>query len=96
MNLVTFIGDYEFSAKDECCLLRYMGEIAAAQCAPFIAAANAEMFGATSKPSLKAKPVAAVRLSAYAANSFREVMMHALRNALPRTRQSSTLYGDKD
>ncbi|MGR5407157.1 type VI secretion system contractile sheath domain-containing protein, partial [Vibrio mediterranei] len=41
----TFIGDYEFSAKDEdVALLRYMGEVAAACHAPFIAAANAQMF----------------------------------------------------
>ena len=38
-----FIGDYEFSAKDEdVALLRYMGEVAAACHSPFVAAANAQ------------------------------------------------------
>ncbi len=72
----TFIGDYEFSAKDEdVALLRYMGEVSAACHAPFIAAANAEMFEFNDfKTFEEGKPVAAGFDSpAYAAwNSFRE------------------------
>ncbi|PME63336.1 EvpB family type VI secretion protein [Vibrio lentus] len=72
----TFIGDYEFSAKDEdVALLRYMGEVAAACHAPFIAAANAEMFEFNDFQTFsEGKPVAAGFDSpAYAAwNSFRE------------------------
>lgn len=72
----TFIGDYEFSAKDEdVALLRYMGEVAAACHAPFIAAANAEMFEFNDFTTFEeGKPVAAGFDSpAYAAwNSFRE------------------------
>ncbi|MCW8344583.1 type VI secretion system contractile sheath large subunit [Vibrio sp. ZSDZ65] len=72
----TFIGDYEFSAKDEdVALLRYMGEVAAACHAPFVAAANANMFEFNSFSTFdEGKPVAAGFDSpAYAAwNSFRE------------------------
>ncbi|MCG9661757.1 type VI secretion system contractile sheath large subunit [Vibrio mediterranei] len=72
----TFIGDYEFSAKDEdVALLRYMGEVAAACHAPFIAAANAQMFEFNDFSTFEeGKPVAAGFDSpAYAAwNSFRE------------------------
>ncbi len=72
----TFIGDYEFSAKDEdVALLRYMGEVAAACHAPFVAAANAEMFEFNDFTTFEeGKPVAAGFDSpAYAAwNSFRE------------------------
>ncbi|WP_394140057.1 type VI secretion system contractile sheath large subunit [Vibrio chagasii] len=72
----TFIGDYEFSAKDEdIALLRYMGEVAAACHAPFVAAANAEMFEFNDFQTFsEGKPVAAGFDSpAYAAwNSFRE------------------------
>lgn len=72
----TFIGDYEFSAKDEdVALLRYMGEVAAACHAPFVAAANAEMFEFNDFQTFsEGKPVAAGFDSpAYAAwNSFRE------------------------
>lgn len=72
----TFIGDYEFSAKDEdVALLRYMGEVAAACHAPFVAAANAQMFEFNDFTTFdEGKPVAAGFDSpAYAAwNSFRE------------------------
>ncbi|MCL9783151.1 type VI secretion system contractile sheath large subunit [Vibrio sp. S4M6] len=72
----TFIGDYEFSAKDEdVALLRYMGEVAAACHSPFIAAANAQMFEFDDFTTFdEHKPVAAGFDSpAYAAwNSFRE------------------------
>ncbi|MDA9556441.1 type VI secretion system contractile sheath large subunit [Vibrio sp.] len=72
----TFIGDYEFSASDEdVALMRYMGEVAAACHAPFVAAANAEMFEFNDFTTFNEnKPVAAGFDSpAYAAwNSFRE------------------------
>lgn len=70
------IGDYTFSHQDEdVALLRYMGETAAASHAPFIAAANPEMFEYNSFDTFnEGKPVAAGFDSpAYAAwNSFRE------------------------
>ncbi|MEH6470519.1 MAG: type VI secretion system contractile sheath large subunit [Halopseudomonas sp.] len=70
------IGDYTFSHKDEdVALLRYLGETAAASHAPFIAAANSEMFELDNfKTFDEGKPVAAGFDSpAYAAwNSFRE------------------------
>lgn len=71
-----FIGDYEFSAKDEdVALLRYMGEVAAACHSPFVAAANAQMFEFDNFSTFdEHKPVGAGFDSpAYAAwNSFRE------------------------
>jgi type VI secretion system protein ImpC len=70
------LGDYTFSQKDEdIALLRYMGETAAASHAPFVAAANAEMFEYNSfKTFEEGKPVAAGFDSpSYAAwNAFRE------------------------
>ncbi|MEH6578005.1 MAG: type VI secretion system contractile sheath large subunit [Amphritea sp.] len=70
------IGDYTFSHKDEdVALLRYMGETAAASHAPFIAAANPEMFEFDSFETFdEGKPVAAGFDSpAYASwNAFRE------------------------
>ncbi len=72
----TLIGDYEFSYKDEdVALLRYMGEVAAACHAPFVAAVNAEMFEYNSFEAFsEGRPVAAGFDSpSYAAwNSFRE------------------------
>lgn len=69
------IGDYTFSHKDEdVALLRYMGETAAASHAPFISAANPEMFEYDSFTTFdEGKPVAAGFDSpAYAAwNAFR-------------------------
>ena len=69
------IGDYEFGYGDEdVALLRYMGEVAAASHAPFIAAANASMFDFNSFSTFNdGKPVAAGFDSpAYASwNSFR-------------------------
>ncbi|MCW4445340.1 type VI secretion system contractile sheath large subunit [Vibrio splendidus] len=95
----TFIGDYEFSAKDEdVALLRYMGEVAAACHAPFIAAANAEMFEFNSFQTFsEGKPVAAGFDSpAYAAwNSFRESDdARYVTLTLPRT-LARLPYGDK-
>lgn len=54
------IGDYTFSHKDEdVALMRYMGETAAASHAPFIAAANPEMFEFDSFETFnEGKPVA--------------------------------------
>jgi type VI secretion system protein ImpC len=70
------LGDYTFSQKDEdIALLRYMGETAAASHAPFVAAANAEMFEYNSFETFEeGKPVAAGFDSpSYAAwNAFRE------------------------
>ncbi|USD66343.1 type VI secretion system contractile sheath large subunit [Vibrio sp. SCSIO 43136] len=70
------IGDYTFSHKDEdVALLRYMGETAAASHAPFVAAANPEMFEFDSFETFdEGKPVAAGFDSpAYASwNAFRE------------------------
>lgn len=70
------IGDYTFSHKDEdVALLRYMGETAAASHAPFVAAANPQMFEFDSFETFdEGKPVAAGFDSpAYASwNSFRE------------------------
>lgn len=70
------LGDYTFSQKDEdIALLRYMGETAAASHAPFVAAANPEMFEYDSfKTFEEGKPVAAGFDSpSYAAwNAFRE------------------------
>lgn len=70
------LGDYTFSQKDEdIALLRYMGETAAASHAPFVAAANPEMFEYNSfKTFEEGKPVAAGFDSpSYAAwNAFRE------------------------
>jgi len=70
------IGDYTFSHKDEdVALMRYMGETAAASHAPFIAAANPEMFEFDSFETFdEGKPVAAGFDSpSYAAwNAFRE------------------------
>ncbi len=70
------IGDYEFGYGDEdVSLLRYIGEVASAAHAPFIAATNASMFDYKSfKQFSEGKPVAAGFDSpAYAAwNSFRE------------------------
>jgi type VI secretion system protein ImpC len=70
------IGDYEFGYGDEdVALLRYMGEVAAASHAPFIAAANATMFDFESFETFnEGKPVAAGFDSpAYASwNAFRE------------------------
>ncbi|MBQ8977905.1 MAG: type VI secretion system contractile sheath large subunit [Succinivibrionaceae bacterium] len=69
------IGDYEFGYGDEdVSLLRYIGEVASAAHAPFIAATNASMFDYKSfKQFSEGKPVAAGFDSpAYAAwNSFR-------------------------
>lgn len=69
------VGDYTFSHKDEdVALLRYMGETAAASHAPFIAAANPEMFEFDSFETFnEGKPVAAGFDSpSYAAwNAFR-------------------------
>lgn len=95
----TFIGDYEFSAKDEdVALLRYMGEVAAACHAPFIAAANAEMFEFNDFQTFsEGKPVAAGFDSpAYAAwNSFRESDdARYVTLTLPRT-LARLPYGDK-
>ncbi|MCL1076798.1 type VI secretion system contractile sheath large subunit [Parashewanella spongiae] len=55
------IGDYEFGYGDEdACLLRYMGEVAAASHAPFIAAAAPSMFDFKSFSTFSdGKPVAA-------------------------------------
>ncbi|MGF1728291.1 type VI secretion system contractile sheath large subunit [Photobacterium kasasachensis] len=70
------LGDYEFGYGDEdVALLRYMGEVAAASHAPFIAAANASMFDFESFETFnEGKPVAAGFDSpAYASwNAFRE------------------------
>jgi len=70
------LGDYTFSHKDEdVALLRYLGETAAASHAPFIAAANPEMFEYDSFNTFsEGKPVAAGFDSpAYASwNAFRE------------------------
>ena len=70
------IGDYSFSHKDEdVALLRYMGETAAASHAPFIAAANPQMFELDSFETFdEGKPVASGFDSpAYASwNAFRE------------------------
>ncbi|MGF1715833.1 type VI secretion system contractile sheath large subunit [Photobacterium chitinilyticum] len=70
------LGDYEFGYGDEdVALLRYMGEVAAASHAPFIAAANATMFDFESFETFnEGKPVAAGFDSpAYASwNAFRE------------------------
>jgi type VI secretion system protein ImpC len=70
------LGDYTFSQKDEdIALLRYMGETAAASHAPFVAAANPEMFEYNSFETFEeGKPVAAGFDSpSYAAwNAFRE------------------------
>jgi len=70
------LGDFNFSHKDEdVSLLRYMGETAAASHAPFIAAANPEMFEIDSYTTFdEGKPVAAGFDSpTYAAwNAFRE------------------------
>ncbi|WCN12192.1 type VI secretion system contractile sheath large subunit [Marinomonas mediterranea] len=70
------IGDYTFSHKDEdVALLRYMGETAAASHAPFVAAANPQMFEFDSFETFdEGKPVAAGFDSpAYASwNAFRE------------------------
>ncbi|WP_060982119.1 type VI secretion system contractile sheath large subunit [Vibrio splendidus] len=95
----TFIGDYEFSAKDEdVALLRYMGEVAAACHAPFVAAANAEMFEFNDFQTFsEGKPVAAGFDSpAYAAwNSFRESDdARYVTLTLPRT-LARLPYGDK-
>ncbi|MEZ9387558.1 type VI secretion system contractile sheath large subunit [Vibrio lentus] len=95
----TFIGDYEFSAKDEdVALLRYMGEVAAACHAPFIAASNAEMFEFNDFQTFsEGKPVAAGFDSpAYAAwNSFRESDdARYVTLTLPRT-LARLPYGDK-
>ena len=95
----TFIGDYEFSAKDEdVALLRYMGEVAAACHAPFVAAANANMFEFNSFSTFdEGKPVAAGFDSpAYAAwNSFRESDdARYVTLTLPRT-LARLPYGDK-
>ncbi|WP_375320047.1 type VI secretion system contractile sheath large subunit [Aliivibrio logei] len=55
------IGDYEFGYGDEdVALLRYMGEVASASHAPFIAAASASMFDFTTYSTFSdGKPVAA-------------------------------------
>lgn len=70
------LGDYEFGYGDEdVALLRYMGEVAAASHAPFIAAANSSMFDFTSFETFnEGKPVAAGFDSpAYASwNTFRD------------------------
>ncbi|MFD2178656.1 type VI secretion system contractile sheath large subunit [Veronia pacifica] len=70
------IGDYEFGYGDEdVALLRYMGEVASASHAPFVAAANAGMFDFSSFTSFAdGKPVATGFDSpAYASwNAFRE------------------------
>lgn len=70
------LGDYEFGYGDEdVALLRYMGEVAAASHAPFIAAANSSMFDFTSFETFnEGKPVAAGFDSpAYASwNAFRD------------------------
>ncbi len=69
------IGDYEFGYGDEdICLLRYMGEVAAASHAPLIAAADSSMFDFKSFTTFTdGKPVAAGFDSpSYASwNSFR-------------------------
>ncbi|PSW05704.1 type VI secretion system contractile sheath large subunit [Photobacterium lipolyticum] len=69
------LGDYEFGYGDEdVALLRYMGEVAAASHAPFVAAANASMFDFESFETFnEGKPVAAGFDSpAYASwNAFR-------------------------
>lgn len=70
------LGDYEFSQSDEdVALLRYMGEVAAASHAPFIAAASPEMFELSSFSTFsEGKPIApAFDSPSYASwNSFRE------------------------
>ena len=70
------LGDYEFGYGDEdVALMRYMGEVAAASHAPFVAAANASMFDFNSFVNFnEGKPVAAGFDSpAYASwNAFRE------------------------
>lgn len=70
------LGDYEFSQSDEdVALLRYMGEVAAASHAPFIAAAAPEMFELNSFSTFsEGKPIApAFDSPSYASwNSFRE------------------------
>ncbi|MBC7004892.1 type VI secretion system contractile sheath large subunit [Photobacterium sp. BZF1] len=70
------IGDYNFSHKDEdIALLRYMGETAAASHAPFVAAANPQMFELDSFETFnEGKPVApGFDSPAYASwNAFRE------------------------
>ncbi|GGB82438.1 type VI secretion protein EvpB [Marinobacterium zhoushanense] len=70
------IGDYSLSHKDEdVALMRYVGEVAAASHAPFLAAAGPEMFEFNSFETFnEGKPVASGFDSpAYAAwNSFRE------------------------
>lgn len=69
------LGDYEFGYGDEdVALLRYMGEVASASHAPFVAAANASMFDFDSFQTFQeGKPVAAGFDSpAYASwNAFR-------------------------
>lgn len=69
------LGDYEFGYGDEdVALLRYMGEVAAASHAPFIAATNASMFDFNSFETFnEGKPIAAGFDSpAYASwNAFR-------------------------
>ncbi|MGF1734181.1 type VI secretion system contractile sheath large subunit [Photobacterium satsumensis] len=70
------IGDYNFSHKDEdVALLRYMGETAAASHAPFVSAANPQMFELDSFETFnEGKPVApGFDSPAYASwNAFRE------------------------
>ena len=70
------LGDYEFGYGDEdVALLRYMGEVAAASHAPFIAAANSSMFDFKSFETFnEGKPIAAGFDSpAYASwNAFRD------------------------
>lgn len=70
------LGDYAFSQNDEdVALLRYMGEVAAASHAPFIAAAAPEMFELSSFSTFsEGKPIApAFDSPSYASwNSFRE------------------------
>jgi len=70
------LGDYQFDASDESVsLLRYMGEVAAACHAPFVAAASSNMFELDSYEVFnEGKPIApAFDSPAYASwNSFRE------------------------
>ncbi|MCL9781224.1 type VI secretion system contractile sheath large subunit [Vibrio sp. S4M6] len=70
------IGDYEFGyGEEDTALLRYLGEVASASHAPFIAAASADMFDFASFSSFAdGKPVAAGFDSpTYASwNAFRE------------------------
>ena len=71
-----FIGDYEFSAKDDdVALMRYMAEVASVCHAPFIAAANAHMFEYDDYTAFnEGRPIASGFISpSYAAwNAFRE------------------------